>query len=149
MKSNLAMLVLASVLTLPSTAMAAEDSLPAVDVQELVVGARVYAENCAACHGANLEGQPNWRQRNEMGRLPAPPHNARGHTWHHDDDTLFGITKLGTAEFTGLAIESDMRGFKDVLSDDEIWAVLVYIKSRWPARIRRRQDSINRPAADR
>ncbi len=113
------------------------------------MGARVYAKSCASCHGANLEGQPNWRQRNENGRLPAPPHNVRGHTWHHDDETLFGITKLGTAEFTGLDIESDMPAFKDILSDDDIRAVLTYIKSRWSDRIRQRQDSINRRAGNR
>jgi mono/diheme cytochrome c family protein len=60
---------------------------------------------------------------------------------------LFGITKLGTKEFTGLDIESDMPGFTDVLSDDEIRAVLAYIKSRWPERIRQQQESINRRAS--
>ena len=148
MRPGLAIIALASVLNLPSTVMAAEDSPATASPQELAVGARVYAENCAGCHGANLEGQPNWRQRNDNGRLPAPPHNVRGHTWHHDDETLFGITKLGTAEFTGLDIESDMPAFKDVLSDDDIRAVLAYIKSRWPDRIRQRQDSLNRRAAN-
>lgn len=147
MRLGLALFAMASVLAVSATAAVAEDQPPTAAPQELAVGARVYAKNCASCHGADLEGQANWRQRNEAGRLPAPPHNARGHTWHHDDATLFGITKLGTAEFTGLSIESDMPAFKDVLSDDEIWAVLAYIKSRWPARIRRQQDSINRRAA--
>jgi len=149
MRPEFAIIALASVLYLPSTVMAAE-GVPATAIpQELAIGARVYAENCASCHGANLEGQSNWRQRNDNGRLPAPPHNARGHTWHHDDATLFGITKLGTAEFTGLPIESDMPAFKDVLSDEEIRAVLAYIKSRWPDRIRRQQESINRRAGNR
>jgi mono/diheme cytochrome c family protein len=147
MNQSLAMAALALMLTLPATAAAEQESAPAVSAQELAVGARVYAENCASCHGANLEGQPNWRRLNENGRLPAPPHNARGHTWHHDDATLFGITKLGTKEFTGLDIESDMPGFTDVLSDDEIRAVLAYIKSRWPERIRQQQESINRRAS--
>ena len=114
---------------------------------QVALGRTVYGDACASCHGARLEGQPNWRQRNANGRLPAPPHNARGHTWHHDDATLFGITKLGTAEFTGLDIDSDMSAFNDILSDDEIRAVLAYIKSRWPDRIRRRQDSLNRRAS--
>jgi mono/diheme cytochrome c family protein len=135
------MIALLSALALPAVA--------AADAQELAVGAKVYADNCASCHGANLEGQPNWRQRNENGRLPAPPHNARGHTWHHDDATLFGITKLGTAKFTGLDIDSDMPAYEDVLSDAEIRAVIAYIKSRWPAIIRQRQDSINRRAPKR
>jgi mono/diheme cytochrome c family protein len=145
---RVAMIAFATAFAAPMTAMAAEDVPATANPQELAVGAQVYAKNCASCHGADLEGQPNWRQRNDNGRMPAPPHNVRGHTWHHDDATLFGITKLGTAEFTGLDIESDMPAFKDVLSDAEIWAVLAYIKSRWPARIRRRQESINRRAAN-
>ncbi|NKB47939.1 MAG: c-type cytochrome [Alphaproteobacteria bacterium] len=146
MRKTLAILAVSSMFILPTAAMAAEG---AAGPQELADGARVYAESCASCHGVNLEGQANWRQLNENGRLPAPPHNARGHTWHHDDATLFGITKLGTAEFTGLDIASDMPAFKDILSDDEIRAVLAYIKSRWPARIRRQQESINRRAENR
>ena len=149
MRESFAILASASVLVLMATATAAENPPPTAGQQELSVGARVYAKDCASCHGANLEGQPNWRQRNENGRLPAPPHNVRGHTWHHDDETLFGITKLGTAEFTGLDIESDMPAFKDILSDDDIRAVLTYIKSRWSDRIRQRQDSINRRAGNR
>jgi len=37
-----------------------------------------------------------------------------------------------------------MPGFGDKLSDQEIWAVLAFIKSTWPAEIRARQESINR-----
>ena len=149
MSARLPVAALAVALTLPAFAMAAENVSTTGGPQELVLGARVYAQYCASCHGANLEGQPNWRRRNDKGRLPAPPHNVRGHTWHHDDATLFGITKLGTAEFTGLDIDSDMPAFKDVLSDDEIRAVLAYIKSRWPDRIRRQQESLNRRTGNR
>ncbi len=149
MKQRVCIIALLFALALPAPAIAGAEASSPTGPTELAVGARVYAENCASCHGANLEGQPNWRQRNAQGRLPAPPHNARGHTWHHDDATLFGITKLGTAEFTGLPIESDMPAFKDILSDAEIRAVLAYIKSRWPARIRQQQDSINRRASQR
>lgn len=146
---SLPMIVLLSALALPAAATAGEDSASGSGPTALALGEMVYAENCASCHGANLEGQPNWRQRNENGRLPAPPHNARGHTWHHDDETLFGITKLGTVKFTGLDIESDMPGFEDVLSDAEIRAVLKYIKSRWPLKVRQQQNSINRRAKNR
>ena len=52
-------------------------------------GAQIYAAACASCHGADLEGQPNWRFRNADGRLPAPPHDETGHTWHHDTIALF------------------------------------------------------------
>jgi hypothetical protein len=65
------------------------------DGARTALGARVYAQHCASCHGSKLEGQPDWRQRLPNGRMPAPPHDESGHTWHHPDHVLFGITKLG------------------------------------------------------
>jgi cytochrome c len=53
------------------------------------LGKEIYTNNCASCHGKNLEGQPNWRERNDAGYLPAPPHDKTGHTWHHSDAYLF------------------------------------------------------------
>ncbi|WP_320414783.1 cytochrome c [Palleronia sp. THAF1] len=108
-------------------------------------GQEVYADNCAACHGANLEGQPNWRAPGADGRLPAPPHNATGHTWHHDGDTLFRLTKYGAGALIGDPdYESNMPIYEDVLTDDEIIAVLSYIKSTWPRDIRDRHDVMER-----
>lgn len=110
----------------------------------VALGGAVYAAQCAACHGANLEGQPNWRQRRADGRLPAPPHDPSGHTWHHPDEQLFALTKFGPAALAGGGYESDMPAYEGVLRDEEIWAVLSYIKSHWPAQIRERHDQINR-----
>ena len=109
------------------------------DAAQVALGQRVYAERCASCHGAELEGQPNWRQRKHDGKLPAPPHDASGHTWHHPDSVLFKITKHGTAAAAPLDYKSDMPGFAGTLSDEEIWAVLAYIKSRWPGEVQARQ----------
>ncbi|HEX6137814.1 MAG TPA: cytochrome c, partial [Casimicrobiaceae bacterium] len=58
-------------------------------------GKAIYEKSCASCHGRDLEGQPQWRTRAASGRMPAPPHDDSGHTWHHPDDILFGITKFG------------------------------------------------------
>ncbi|MEQ3629875.1 MAG: c-type cytochrome, partial [Sulfitobacter sp.] len=63
--------------------------------RDIDAGRTLYAETCAACHGANLEGQPDWRTPDEDGILPAPPHDATGHTWHHDNALLFEYTKRG------------------------------------------------------
>jgi mono/diheme cytochrome c family protein len=41
-------------------------------------GKMIYAEHCASCHGANLEGQPDWQHRLPNGRMPAPPHARQG-----------------------------------------------------------------------
>ncbi len=102
------------------------------DAAKVRLGAAVYAQHCAACHGAKLEGQPSWRVRLSNGRLPAPPHDDSGHTWHHPDFMLFAITKNGLVPpYAPRDYESDMPAFRGKLSDDEIWAVLAYIKSHW------------------
>lgn len=109
----------------------------------VALGATVYAANCATCHGANLEGEPNWQSRDSDGRLRAPPHDATGHTWHHDGDLLFRLTKYGPADVIGDPnYASNMPAYQDVLSDDEIIAVLSYIKSTWPNHIRVRHDEM-------
>jgi len=117
------------------------------DAAALATGQAVYAKHCAACHGARLEGQPHWRERDAGGRLPAPPHDASGHTWHHPDQVLFDITKYGVAKAANLKdYDSAMPAYEGVLSDAEIVAVLSWIKSQWPATIRAQQDEVNAQA---
>ena len=110
---------------------------------QLALGRTRYAEHCAACHGASLEGQPNWKERSPNGRMPAPPHDATGHTWHHADSDLFLITKKGV-EAVVPGYESDMPAFEGVLTDEEIRAVLAYIKGTWPQREREYQEARSR-----
>jgi mono/diheme cytochrome c family protein len=107
-------------------------------------GRQVYADRCAACHGADLEGQPDWRSPLASGRSPAPPHDESGHTWHHSDEVLFRIVKEGTAAVVGGGYESDMPGFAEVLNDAEIRAVLEFIKSTWPERERLYQEAVSK-----
>ncbi|MEP5436335.1 MAG: cytochrome c, partial [Paracoccaceae bacterium] len=100
-----------------------------------------------SCHGKNLEGQSDWQIRMPNGRLPAPPHDRTGHTWHHPDEHLFRITKFGIVPpLAPEGYESDMPAFGDVLSDDEIWSALNFIKSTWPDRFQRRQQDVTRRA---
>jgi mono/diheme cytochrome c family protein len=113
----------------------------------LALGEVTYKAQCASCHGAGLEGQPDWRTRGANGLLPAPPHDASGHTWHHPDETLFRITKYGVAKAAGLKdYASSMPVYDGVLSDEEIIAVLSWIKSRWPAQVREKHDQMNAPS---
>jgi mono/diheme cytochrome c family protein len=115
--------------------------------RDIVAGQSLYADNCASCHGANLEGQPNWQSPNADGVLPAPPHDRTGHTWHHDDELLFEYTKLGGAaalEVRGVTgFNSGMPAFNETLTDDEIWDILAYIRSTWPEREREAQAKRN------
>ena len=108
------------------------------------VGSTVYVEHCASCHGDNLQGQPNWRNRLPSGQMPAPAHDETGHTWHHPDWQLFEITKSGRNPVAPANTKTDMPAFEDALTDAEVWAVLDFIKSRWPENIRERQADITR-----
>jgi mono/diheme cytochrome c family protein len=110
---------------------------------QIAIGKALYAQHCASCHGTKLEGQPNWQTRNAAGRMPAPPHNDSGHTWHHSDDQLFRITKFGVSAIVP-DYESDMIGFEGKLSDEEIRAVINFIKSTWSTRYRDYQAERNR-----
>lgn len=128
------------VVGIPSRSVSAVASIFASNASEamLAQGQILYQENCASCHGKSLEGQPNWREPDADGRLPAPPHDESGHTWHHPDSMLFDYTKFGgqvTLAAMGVEMESGMPAFGERLSDDQIRSVLDYIKSTWPARV--------------
>lgn len=110
-------------------------SADATNPQLVALGRQVYAAQCANCHGAKLEGQPNWQQPLASGFMPAPPHDETGHTWHHSDQSLFTTVKLGGQTTAPAGYRSAMPGFTGILSDTQIWAVLAYIKSTWSPEI--------------
>ena len=127
---------------------AGRDRGPMIDpanAQQVAHGQQIYQQHCAACHGSRLEGQPQWRVRQSNGRLPAPPHDASGHTWHHPDTVLFGITKHGLVpgRYAPPGYHSDMPAFGTALSDAEIHAVIAYIKAQWPKEIRQMQRELS------
>ena len=119
------------------------ETIDGSDPDLVALGKGIYSEHCASCHGVDLQGEPDWRQRDADGYLPAPPHDETGHTWHHPDDHLFRVTKYGTAAIAPEGYKTRMSGFADVLSDRQIRAALAFIKSTWPPREREVQERIN------
>ena len=121
----------------------ADISLKPDDQDLVVLGKLVYENNCASCHGVNLEGQERWREPDADGYMPAPPHDETGHTWHHPDEYLFLMTKYGLEEIIGQEYPNNMPAYKDILSDEEILASLSFIKSTWSREIKLLHDKIN------
>ena len=101
------------------------------ETTQLALGRERYLEHCASCHGERGEGQPDWKVAGPDGALPAPPHDASGHTWHHADAQLLEIIAKGGTVYMP---ESKMPGFADRLDADEMQAVLAYLKSMWGPR---------------
>ena len=107
----------AILVTLPTTAPTTVEAKENMTFS-LAQGEDLYQQYCAACHGANLEGQGDWRSPGPDGRLPAPPHDETGHTWHHGDQLLFAYTKYGGAALMaqrGMDFDSGMPGFEDTV----------------------------------
>jgi mono/diheme cytochrome c family protein len=109
--------------------------VPTLNVTQVEIGAGLYAKHCATCHGASLEGQPNWKMSLEDGSLPAPPHDGSGHTWHHSDGLILDIIANGGDP----AYNSKMPAFKDQLSKQEMSAILAFIKTYWEDEQSKRQ----------
>ncbi len=88
----------------------------------IVEGASLYADHCAACHGASGRGDGPL-----SGTLPVPPADlTAGHLWMHSDGDLFSWLTDGIKAPRG---GQAMPGFADTLSPDERWALIDYIRA--------------------
>lgn len=105
-------------------------------------GKAIYAANCARCHGAEGEGQPDWKSQRDDGTYPAPPHDETGHTWHHADGLLFNVVKRGGAYAAPAGFKSTMPAWGNELTDAQIIAVLEYIKTFWEPWEREQQATV-------
>lgn len=101
------------------------------DADMLEQGQTLYQENCASCHGQNAEGTvKSWQERGKDGKLPPPPLNGTAHTWHHPIKGLAHTIRNGT-----LSIGGNMPPWKDKLSNDEIFSIIIWLTSLWPDEI--------------
>ncbi|HJU19244.1 MAG TPA: cytochrome c [Stellaceae bacterium] len=104
---------------------------PPLDHKQVAFGRTVYKEYCASCHGPHGEGQPNWQEPNAQGDMPAPPHNATGHTWKHADSMLYRIVAGGWRDPFNKSRQLTMPSFGDQLTPAQIRAVITYLKTLW------------------
>lgn len=101
------------------------------DEEEIQAGRQIYQAQCASCHGPRGEGAPKWEQPDKLGELPAPPHDAQGHTWKHADGMLYRIVKQGWRDPFNKTQRLTMPAFGQTLAPKEIRAVIEYLKTLW------------------
>ena len=99
--------------------------------EKITKGQEVYEQNCEECHGVEAIGEDPEKPNGSLETAPAL--NGTAHTWHHPPVFLFQKIKNRIVNKS-----SPMPPFSDILSDDEINAVLAYIESLWPEDIRKR-----------
>jgi mono/diheme cytochrome c family protein len=98
---------------------------------------------CSSCHGRRLQGQALWQVMDEFAGRRAPPHDATGHSWQHSDEDLFFKTRTGRFPAAAPSGKSYMPAYAGSLNDQEIVAVLAFIKSSWPVGMRASQAMLN------
>ena len=103
-------------------------------------GHSVFQENCVACHGVNLRGPENPK---DFEGLKPPRLDSNGHASHHGDQFFFNRIKQGSRKDDGKLNEDGMPPFNEALSDQDIWAVIAYIKSTWSKEVRMKQNQKN------
>ena len=83
------------------------------------VGRQIYADDCASCHGSDVTNPTNVGQ----GMLPRTAALDSPTIQSYSDRELFSIIREGI-RFTG------MPGFAGVETDDRIWYVVDFLRSR-------------------
>lgn len=113
----------------------AGDRADATNVQLVARGKQLYMTRCASCHGSDLAGEQDWPQRRANGVMPTAPLDERGQTWQRDDEWIFTTIKHGGQATAPDGATSYMPALGGGLTDEDIWAVISYIKSTWPRSI--------------
>ena len=102
---------------------------------DIGAGKELYDKYCSDCHGENGVGQDPKRRAGgwdaNRDRI-APALNGTAHTWHHSPKFLFNYIKKGSIDK-----KSSMPSFGGKLNRQEIEAIIFYIQSLWPERIRK------------
>ncbi|AJQ92330.1 cytochrome c [Gynuella sunshinyii] len=94
--------------------------------QQVESGKKLFAANCAICHGANAQATPNWKTTDSNGNFPPPPLNGSAHAWHHPLATLGEVIEGGGQPMGGI-----MPPFGEKLTEEQILAVIAGFQSHW------------------
>ena len=96
----------------------------ASNAESIAAGQKLYAKNCASCHGESGKGD------GKMGAQLKPlPTNLTDTEWKHGstDGEIFTVVREGIRTTT-------MKSFKSKMTEHELWDVVNYVRSLGPTR---------------
>jgi mono/diheme cytochrome c family protein len=127
---------------LAATATDARSDRPA----QVALGRTLYRQHCAYCHGAEREGHEDWRPGAPVASGLAPSLDERSPVIARSDRDIFERIKFGGQPFLPAGTRSQMPAFEFNLTDAQVWALIAYLKNRWPEEAAARQEAANRSA---
>lgn len=85
--------------------------------ESIEAGRKSYVRYCLSCHGPSAKGDGS------MALAGGTPSNLVDETWDYgsSDGEIFVVIRDG--------VSSDMEGYKDRLTEKQIWEVINYIRS--------------------
>jgi putative copper resistance protein D len=119
-------LIASLALVLAGCLIGAAQSAPAnpvkADATSIAAGAKLYASNCAPCHGDSGAGDGKMAKQ-----FNPPPANLVDATWSHGstDGEIFVVIRDGVKD-TG------MKAFGSKMSAHQLWDVVNYLRSLAP-----------------
>lgn len=87
------------------------------ETQQAIDGKKLFLKNCRQCHGAT--GEPNSENKAKYPKIKSL--NDAKFLTSLPDDSILTVMKKGAGK--------DMKGFGDKLSDEEMRAVLQYVRT--------------------
>ncbi len=109
-----------------------------LDMALVAAGQSLYADHCAWCHGASLQGGLYWQTPLKDGSIPPPPLNATSQAWQRSDAVLMRTISDGR----NAGKLSAMPAYGDLLQPEEIRALVEFIKSTWGTNERIQQQQL-------
>ena len=109
--------------------------------EDILRGKALFANNCATCHGPEGIGpqSPALKVKRKDGKFQPPALNGTAHTWHHAPSLLRKIIAKGGNSY-GKGYEGWMPEFEAALTQKERDAILKYVHSLWPEKVKKIYD---------
>lgn len=98
--------------------------------EQVAQGRQLFAQYCAACHGANAEATPDWKTPTADGNYPPPPLNGSAHAWHHPISVLDQVIRDGGAPVGGV-----MPAWGSVLDEQQRLSLIASFQDYWSEEI--------------
>ena len=111
---------------------------------QVALGRTLYRLHCSYCHGGDREGHDDWRPETPVASGLAPALDERSPAVDRSDRQIFERIKFGGQPFLPAGARSQMPAFEFNLTDAQVWALVAYLKNRWPEEVLDRHELANR-----